>query len=130
MTPYQRRPPSLHLAGRYSPTGRSSCHSSEVTMEQSATHTKLAQASHHPISTDNPTLSGRIKTKVLILTGLLVTATGLASAQTAGTFQVTPIISDIAIAGATPTIDAGFVNPWGISGGNTLWINTNITGFS
>lgn len=64
---------------------------------------------------------------------LLVAATascGLASAQTAGIYTVTPIISDIPIPGANPTVDPGFVDPWGVSGGNSLWIDTAVTGFS
>ena len=53
---------------------------------------------------------------------------GLATAQTAGIYTVTNLISD----GYVPatTMDPGFVDPWGVSGGNTLWINTNVTGFS
>ena len=27
-------------------------------------------------------------------------------------------------------MDAGFVDPWGVSGSTTLWINTGATGFS
>ncbi len=99
-------------------------------MQQSATHTNMAHFRHHPLSTGNPTVSGRRKTTTLFIAALLVAASGLATAQTAGTYQVTPIISDVAISGATPTIDAGFVDPWGISGTSTLWINTNVTGFS
>jgi uncharacterized protein (TIGR03118 family) len=107
--------------------------SSEETMHQSATHTHVVQTSHQPLTHGHPALSGRLNQIVLSLVALFVAFTaccGLASAQTAGTYQVTPIISDVAIAGATPTIDAGFVDPWGISGGNSLWINTNVTGFS
>jgi uncharacterized protein (TIGR03118 family) len=67
----------------------------------------------------------------LWVAGLLVAAIascGLARAQAAGVYQVTNIISD----GFVPatTMDAGFVDPWGVAGTNTLWIDTNVTGFS
>jgi uncharacterized protein (TIGR03118 family) len=58
----------------------------------------------------------------------VIAASSPATAQTAGTFQVTNIISDGFVPATTQ--DAGFVDPWGVSGGNTLWINTNVTGFS
>ena len=102
-------------------------------MQQSATHTHVAETNHYPFTHGYSALPRRCKKLRLSIATLLVAATaacGLATAQTAGTYQVTPIISDVAITGATPTIDAGFIDPWGISGGNTLWINTNVTGFS
>jgi len=92
-------------------------------MQQSTTHTNLA--SDHPRGFRSQSL------KTAALRALLLAATascGLAAAQTAGIYTVTNIISD-GIVPAT-TIDAGFVDPWGVSGGNTLWINTNVTGFS
>ncbi len=57
--------------------------------------------------------------------GLAATA-GVASAQTAGTYQVTNIISD----GSVPALvtDPHFINPWGISIGKDFWINTQATG--
>jgi uncharacterized protein (TIGR03118 family) len=63
--------------------------------------------------------------------GLLLAAIascGLARAQAGGVYQVTNIISD----GSVPAIttDPGFIDPWGVSGTNTLWIDTNVTGFS
>jgi uncharacterized protein (TIGR03118 family) len=77
-------------------------------MQQSATQKYLAKAS-----------------------GLLVTAIascGFATAQTAGNYLPTNIISD----GFVPAtvVDANFVDPWGVSGGKTLWIDTAVTGFS
>jgi uncharacterized protein (TIGR03118 family) len=73
----------------------------------------------------------KFKSAALPSTALLIAviaASSPAIAQTAGTFQVTNILSD----GFVPatTMDAGFVNPWGVSGGNTLWIDTAGTGFS
>ena len=102
-------------------------------MHQSATHTFLATASQHPLTRAYRNSIRPSSTTPRLLAGLLalaVASCGLATAQVAGTYQVTPIISDVAIPGATPTIDAGFVDAWGISGGNTLWIDTNVTGFS
>jgi len=94
-------------------------------MQQSATYTNLA--GDHPRG-----LRVRpLKTAAWRAIALLLAATascGLAAAQTAGIYTVTNIISD-GIVPAT-TMDAGFVDPWGVSGGNTLWINTNVTGFS
>jgi uncharacterized protein (TIGR03118 family) len=73
-----------------------------------------------------PKLSAALPITALLIA--FIAASSPASAQTAGTFQVTNIISD----GFVPatTMDAGFVDPWGVSGGNTLWINTGATGFS
>ena len=52
----------------------------------------------------------------------------VAAAQTAGTYQVTNVISD----GSVPatTMDANFINPWGVTPTATFWINTQATGFS
>ncbi|HEY4379907.1 MAG TPA: TIGR03118 family protein [Acidobacteriaceae bacterium] len=102
-------------------------------MQQSAAHSFLAKAKHPHYPCDNPTLTGRYRTRTLLIAGLIAAVgapCSIASAQTAGTYQVTPIITDTAIAGTTTTVDAAFINPWGISGGNTLWINTANTGFS
>jgi len=49
-----------------------------------------------------------------------------ASAQESGTYQVTNLISDGAVAAATT--DPSFVNPWGVSKGPAFWINTANTG--
>jgi uncharacterized protein (TIGR03118 family) len=73
----------------------------------------------------------RFTSAALPITALLIAviaASSPAIAQTAGTFQVTNILSD----GFVPatTMDPGFVDPWGVSGGNTLWIDTAVTGFS
>jgi len=61
------------------------------------------------------------------LLAVLLAAASLACAQQATTYQQTNIISD----GAVPalTVDPNFVDPWGISIGQELWINTNVTGF-
>ena len=102
-------------------------------MQQFATHTHVAKSSHYPLPCGHRTLLQRWQRMHLSIAVVLVaamTSCSLARAQAAGTYQVTPILSDIAIPGATPTIDAGFVDPWGISGGSTLWIDTNVTGFS
>jgi len=97
-------------------------------MQQSATHPRLATASDHSPTRD---YFLRCKTILLGVAGLLVASLasgGLASAQTAGVYQVNNIISD----GYVPatTMDPNFIDPWGVSGTNTLWINTNVTGYS
>jgi uncharacterized protein (TIGR03118 family) len=51
-----------------------------------------------------------------------------AQAQTAGAYTVTNIMSDGFVSAAVT--DPGFVDPWGVSGGKTLWIDTAGTGFS
>lgn len=101
-------------------------------MLQSATHMDTAEACGHPLQLGHRTSLRHPKPATLRMAGLLVAAMASSSllAQTAGTYQVTPIISDVAIPGATPTIDPGFIDPWGVSGGNTLWIDTAVTGFS
>jgi uncharacterized protein (TIGR03118 family) len=57
-----------------------------------------------------------------------ITSCSLATAQTAGTYQVTNVISD----GSVPatTIDANFINPWAITPTGTFWINTQGTSYS
>ncbi len=61
-----------------------------------------------------------------VLAFTLATASGFA--QTAGSYGLTNIISD----GYVPatTTDAGFVDPWGISGPSDFWIDTAVTGYS
>lgn len=51
-----------------------------------------------------------------------------ATAQTAGTYTVANIISDGFV--SAQVMDPSFINPWGVSGGKTLWIDTAGTGFS
>jgi uncharacterized protein (TIGR03118 family) len=57
-----------------------------------------------------------------------VSLSSFAVAQTAGTYQVTNIISD----GSVPatTMDANFINPWAITPTGTFWMNAQGTGFS
>ena len=52
----------------------------------------------------------------------------LAAAQTAGTYQVTNVVSD----GSVPatTMDANFINPWAITPTSTFWINAQGTSYS
>jgi uncharacterized protein (TIGR03118 family) len=92
-------------------------------MLQSATSTGLAKANNHP-------LRHLLRTAALSLCLLVaaIASCSLAHAQVAGVYQVTNIISD----GSVPalTTDPGFIDPWGVSGTNTLWIDTNVTGFS
>jgi len=96
-------------------------------MEQLATQRHLADSPTHGCHTSQRTP----KSAGMWTVGLLAAAiasSGLANAQSGGVFQVTNIISD----GYVPatTTDPNFIDPWGVSGTNTLWIDTNVTGFS
>lgn len=51
-----------------------------------------------------------------------------AIAQSPGSYQVTPILSDGYA--TAPVIDPGFIDPWGFNNTGTFWINTNVTGYS
>jgi hypothetical protein len=64
--------------------------------------------------------------KFLALCLALTASSVLATAQTAGTYQITNIISD----GSVPALvtDPHFINPRGISIGSDFWINTQATG--
>ena len=53
---------------------------------------------------------------------------GYASAQTAGSYQINPILSDGY--STAPLVDKGFVDPWGFNNSGTFWINANVTGLS
>jgi uncharacterized protein (TIGR03118 family) len=101
-------------------------------MRQLATHKDMTKGCENSLTLGYRTSFRQLKPAILCMAGVLVAGIAPCNllAQTAGTFQVTPIISDVAIPGATPTIDPGFINPWGVSGGNTLWIDTAATGFS
>src|ERR1700760_2210812 len=72
----------------------------------------------------NPTPHKRAKHKFLAC--LITAAIALpASAQTAGTYVVTNLMSD----GSVPAtiMDPNFINPWGVTNA-TFWINTQGTG--
>ena len=77
----------------------------------------------HGIKATNP---GAPKCIALFLAA--ITCCSLAAAQTAGTYQVTNVISD----GSVPatTMDSNFINPWAITPTGTFWMNTQGTGFS
>ena len=71
----------------------------------------------------------QIKTGVTTLLTLIFGASSLctaASAQTAGAYQTTNIISDGSV--TATTTDPQFINPWGVSVGPAFWINTQATG--
>jgi uncharacterized protein (TIGR03118 family) len=75
-------------------------------------------------SPENPTQSQSRRRNLLVLS--LLTIAIPATAQTAGTYAVTNLISDGSVP-ATIT-DANFINPWGITNA-TFWINAQATGF-
>lgn len=106
-------------------------------MHRSAIYRRLAQAkvsSLQPEFYEETALWGRRQYRwlsvaaVAALLAMLVGGAQTAAAQTAGIYAETNVISD----GAVPatTISQNFVDPWGVAGGNTLWINTNVTGLS
>jgi hypothetical protein len=71
----------------------------------------------------------QIKTGIKALLALLVGAASLTtavSAQTAGSYQATNILSDGSV--TATTTDPNFINPWGVSIGPAFWINTQATG--
>ncbi len=87
------------------------------------------QASRLPIFPTSFKIRSRVAST--IAAALLLAAVALcrpATAQTAGIYTESSIVSD----GAVPatTMDPNFIDPWGVSGTNTLWINTNVTGYS
>jgi hypothetical protein len=78
---------------------------------------------HHP-----GLVNKRAGIKALIATLIGAASLGIpASAQTAGSYQATNILSDGSVT-ATAT-DPNFINPWGVSIGPAFWINTQATGF-
>ena len=81
--------------------------------------------------TQRPAFAARAKTGVTKLFALCLGAIvlgGTASAQTAGTYQVTNIVSDGSV--AATTTDPGFINPWAISASPTWWISAAGSGLA
>ncbi|HEX3571369.1 MAG TPA: TIGR03118 family protein [Acidobacteriaceae bacterium] len=64
----------------------------------------------------------------LAVVGTLAFAVVSATAQTAGTYTATNIMSDGFV--SAPVMDPSFINPWGVAGGKTLWIDTAGAGLS
>ena len=65
---------------------------------------------------------------VLLATAFAVATGGAAIAQTAGSYQVNPILSDGYA--TAPVVDASFIDPWGFNNVGTFWINANVSGLS
>jgi uncharacterized protein (TIGR03118 family) len=87
----------------------------------------MPEASGHSTFSTFPKCSTQSKFRRRYLLALsLLTIAIPATAQTAGTYTVTNLISDGSVP-ATIT-DANFINPWGITNA-TFWINTQATGF-
>ena len=89
----------------------------------------LEPANHSMIQ--RPAFAAQVKTGVTKLLALCLGAVvlcGMVSAQTAGTYQVTNIVSD----GSVPatTTDPGFINPWAISASPTWWISAAGSGLA
>lgn len=66
--------------------------------------------------------------KFAAVLGLAVTCAAAGGQTTGGVYQVTNILSDGYVPAANT--DTSFVDPWGVSGGRNLWIDTAVTGFS
>ena len=87
----------------------------------------MPHASSHSTFSTFPKCSTQSKFRRRNLLALsLLTIAITATAQTAGTYAVTNLISDGSVP-ATIT-DANFINPWGITNA-TFWINAQATGF-
>ena len=87
----------------------------------------MPHASSHSTFSTFPKSSTQSKFRRRNLLALsLLTIAITATAQTAGTYVVTNLISDGSVP-ATIT-DANFINPWGITNA-TFWINAQATGF-
>ena len=87
----------------------------------------MPHASSHSTFSTFPKSSTQSKFRRRNLLALsLLTIAITATAQTAGTYAVTNLISDGSVP-ATIT-DANFINPWGITNA-TFWINAQATGF-
>jgi hypothetical protein len=74
-------------------------------------------------------ISKQIKASAKSLLTLLLgvsSVCGVASAQTAGSYQTTNLLSDGSVTAAVT--DPQFINPWGVSVGPAFWINTQATG--
>jgi hypothetical protein len=74
-------------------------------------------------------LRTQIQSNIKNLFALLLATSSLtvaASAQTAGSYQTTNILSDGSVTAAVT--DPQFINPWGVSVGPAFWINTQATG--
>jgi uncharacterized protein (TIGR03118 family) len=87
----------------------------------------MPEASSHSTFSTFPKSStqSKFRRRNLLAVSLLTIAIP-ATAQTAGTYAVTNLISDGSVP-ATIT-DANFINPWGITNA-TFWINAQATGF-
>jgi len=100
-------------------------------MQASSNPSCLTKARYQPNLSGCAARLNALRTAVVRIAIVLAASAALcgsARAQTAGSFVVTNIISD----GYVPatTMDPNFIDPWGVSGTSTLWINTNVTGYS
>ena len=91
-------------------------------MQHWATRGSLANPLKNPLKLQPAPLG------IVLLLVAAIASCGVAPAQVAGVYQVTNILSDGSVPATTK--DPGFIDPWGVSGTNTLWIDTNVTGFS
>lgn len=93
--------------------------------------TPIQLQSPDPWITKHPEYPGRAKTEIRRFLALCLGAialNGIASAQVAGTYQETNILSDGSV--SAPVSDSSFINPWGVSSTRAYWINAAGTGLS
>jgi hypothetical protein len=93
-------------------------------MQKARTNTE-SQSNKTPRRLSSAPIKTRVKTVLALLIGA-ASLTAAASAQTAGSYQATNILSDGSV--AATTTDPNFINPWGVSVGPAFWINTQATG--
>ncbi|CAN5724599.1 hypothetical protein BH10ACI4_BH10ACI4_19260 [soil metagenome] len=88
--------------------------------------TALRSILHHPVS---PRTGAKAVARMLaLLSAASILSVVPASAQIAGTYTVTNIISDGSVPAAT--VDANFINPWAASASPNWWISAQGTGFN
>lgn len=98
----------------------------ETSMQMSATQNRLETAARNPTSNN----LHRFRSAALAVAAFTLAAScsPAIGQTTGGVHQVTNILSDGYVP-ATNT-DPNFVDPWGVAGTKTLWIDTAVTGYS
>ena len=85
----------------------------------------IGHAAKNLSSSRSPQFRTTVKTLLALLLGTSSLST-VATAQTAGSYQATNLISDGSVTAAVT--DPQFIDPWGVSIGPAFWINTQSTG--
>lgn len=90
-----------------------------------ATHKQMARRLAGPCS---PVARRWLKRSLQLAFVAVAVFLPAAHCQTGGVYQVTNILSDGYVPAANT--DPNFIDPWGVSGGKSLWIDTAVTGYS